>query len=66
MRETIHATYDGTVDETVVYFVGQTVLVNEFLWEDVDWHAHVFMAIKWCSKVEVFGIYADIFLHPMC
>ena len=61
MGKTVHMTYDGAVDEAVVYFVGQPILVNAFQWEDVDWHAYVFLAIKSCIKVEVFGIYVDVF-----
>ena len=61
LGESIHAAYDCTVDKTVVDLFSQTILINKFLWEDFDWHAHVLMAFEWCSEVEVFGICTCVF-----
>ena len=41
--------------------LSEIVLVNDSLWENVNGHLHVFKAIQWSSKVEVFDVEAQIF-----
>ena len=40
--------------------VEEVVFVNDFLWDDVDWDAHVFEALHGSSKVEVLEIDATV------
>ena len=64
LGESIHAAYDCTVDKTGVDLFSQTILINKFLWEDFDWHAHVLMAFEWCSEVDVLAS-AHVYFAPL-
>ena len=65
MRKSIHTLYDFHVHISntfgiILDFVTKIVQVNEFLWDQVDSHLHVFESVKRRHEIKVFNIYTRI------
>ena len=39
----------------------QVVLINDVLWEDVEWHLHIFKSVEGCPKIEIFDVDGHVF-----
>jgi hypothetical protein len=59
--ESVHAFANLDVDPSAVRGdnVHEVVLFDDFVGDDADVHAHVFVAAHWCFKVEIFEVAGD-------
>ena len=44
-----------------VYLFEQVIFFDDVLWEDADWHFHVFITVHGCAQVNVLNVKTHIF-----
>ena len=60
LGEAIHAASNFDVDKTVVDQVVQAILLDDFVRQEVDGEAHVFVSVHGCAEVVVLEVNEDL------
>ena len=56
--EAIHAFSDFSIDMPIVFQRLESVLLNNILWDQVDWYVQIFISFHWGPQVKTFNVTA--------
>ena len=63
MGESIHTLVHLYVDATLRrHFNAELVLINDFVWDVIEFESNVFRSFEWSVEVEI----ADVCRHELC